>query len=136
MKAPTGSAVVSVNGHSITLNNAADCYYDISSYATITTIDGEKVATFTVDPPPVWSPSPTSRLPVIHDSLSASRKMIISMVLKVKTPIPMNKGGIEMKKLTRSLVWKWSLCAGCKHCKQLRNRCKQRPRNGQSYAVQ
>ena len=49
MKAPTGSAVVSVNGHSITLNNAADCYYDISSYATITTIDGEKVATFTVE---------------------------------------------------------------------------------------
>ena len=49
MKAPTGSAVVSVNGNPITLNNAADCYYDISSYATITTIDGEKVATFTVE---------------------------------------------------------------------------------------
>lgn len=48
MKAPTGSATVSVNGHSITLNNAADCYYDISSYAVITEVDGEKIATFTV----------------------------------------------------------------------------------------
>ena len=48
MKAPTGEATVSVSGHSITLHNAADCYYDISSYAHITEIDGKKIATFTV----------------------------------------------------------------------------------------
>ncbi len=49
MKAPTGHATVSVNGHSITLNNAADCYYDISSYAEVKSINGEYVATFTVE---------------------------------------------------------------------------------------
>lgn len=47
MKAPAGEATVSVSGHSITLHNAADCYYDIS-YADITEIDGKKIATFTV----------------------------------------------------------------------------------------
>ena len=49
MKAPTGHATVSVNGHSITVNNAADCYYDISSYAEVKSINGEYVATFTVE---------------------------------------------------------------------------------------
>lgn len=49
MKAPTGEATVLVSGHSITLHNAADCYYDISSYAHITEIDGKKIATFTVE---------------------------------------------------------------------------------------
>lgn len=48
MKAPTGSATVSINGHPVTLSNATDCYYDISSYATITEVDGKKIATFTV----------------------------------------------------------------------------------------
>ena len=37
------------SGHSITLNNAADCYYDISSYAEVKSINGEYVATFTVE---------------------------------------------------------------------------------------
>lgn len=48
MKAPTGSATVSINDHPVTLSNATDCYYDISSYATITEVDGKKIATFTV----------------------------------------------------------------------------------------
>ena len=48
MKAPTDEATVSINNQSITLHNAADCYYDISSYAHITEIDGKKIATFTV----------------------------------------------------------------------------------------
>ena len=48
MKAPAGEATVSINDQSITLHNAADCYYDISSYAHITEIDGERIATFTV----------------------------------------------------------------------------------------
>lgn len=48
MKAPAGEATVSVNGHSVTLHNAADCYYDISYAHDITEIDGKKIATFTV----------------------------------------------------------------------------------------
>lgn len=48
MKAPTGSATVSINDHSVTLSNATDCYYDVSSYATITEVNGEKIASFTV----------------------------------------------------------------------------------------
>lgn len=48
MKAPAGEATVSINGHSVTLHNAADCYYDISYAHNITEIDGKKIATFTV----------------------------------------------------------------------------------------
>lgn len=49
MKAPTGSATVTVGNQTFTLNNAADCYYEISSYATITeNEDGVKIATFTI----------------------------------------------------------------------------------------
>lgn len=49
IKAPTGSGNVSINGNTLTINNAADCYYDISSYATITTDeDGVKIATFKI----------------------------------------------------------------------------------------
>lgn len=50
IKAPLGSGSVSINGNALDINNAADCYYDISSYATITTDeDGVKIATFKVE---------------------------------------------------------------------------------------
>lgn len=49
MKAPTGSGAVSINGNTLNINNATDCYYDISGYANITTdADGVKTATFEV----------------------------------------------------------------------------------------
>lgn len=49
VKAPKGSGTVIINGHSLTLSNAADCYYDITNYATITTAaDGTKTATFEI----------------------------------------------------------------------------------------
>lgn len=50
IKAPVGSGTVSINGHTLNINNATDCYYDISSYANITTdaADGVKTATFKV----------------------------------------------------------------------------------------
>ena len=48
LKAPRGSAVVSVNGHELTLSNAADCYFDVSDYAVINTVDEVPIATFTV----------------------------------------------------------------------------------------
>lgn len=49
VKAPLGSGSVSINGNTLNLSNAADCYYDISSYADITTgEDGTKVATFEI----------------------------------------------------------------------------------------
>lgn len=49
IKAPTGSGNVSINGNTLTINNAADCYYDISSYANITIDEDVKIATFKIE---------------------------------------------------------------------------------------
>lgn len=50
IKAPLGSGSVSINGNTLNINNAADCYYDISNYANITTDeDGVKIATFKIE---------------------------------------------------------------------------------------
>ena len=49
IKAPVGSGSVSIDGNTLNINNATDCYYDISSYANITTDeDGVTIATFEV----------------------------------------------------------------------------------------
>lgn len=49
VKAPVGSGTVSINGNTLNINNATDCYYDISGYANITTDeDGMKTATFEI----------------------------------------------------------------------------------------
>lgn len=49
VKAPLGSGSVAINGNILNLNNAADCYYEISNYAQITTDeDGVKIATFEI----------------------------------------------------------------------------------------
>ncbi|MCD7801309.1 MAG: hypothetical protein LUH09_00080 [Clostridiales bacterium] len=49
MKAPTGSGTVTIGSHSVNVNNATDCYYEISDYGTISTAtDGTKVVTFTI----------------------------------------------------------------------------------------
>lgn len=49
IKAPTGQGSVSINGNTLNINNATDCYYDISKYASITETDGVKTATFKVE---------------------------------------------------------------------------------------
>lgn len=50
IKAPVGSGTVSINGNTVNINNATDCYYDISGYANITTDgDGIKTATFKIE---------------------------------------------------------------------------------------
>ena len=50
IKAPVGSGTVSVNGNTLNIHNATDCYYDISGYANITTDeDGVKTATFKIE---------------------------------------------------------------------------------------
>lgn len=50
VKAPLGSGSISINGNTLNLSNAADCYYEISGYADITTDDkGVKTATFKVE---------------------------------------------------------------------------------------
>ena len=49
IKAPVGSGTVSINGNTLNINNATDCYYDISGYSNITIDeDGVKTATFEV----------------------------------------------------------------------------------------
>lgn len=49
MKAPTGSGTVTIGSTSVSVNNATDCYYEISNYGTISTAsDGTKVVTFTI----------------------------------------------------------------------------------------
>lgn len=41
IKAPTGSGTVNINGNIVAINNAADCYYDITRYATLVEEKGE-----------------------------------------------------------------------------------------------
>lgn len=48
MKAPKGSADATVGSTKYELKNAADCYYNITADAKITTVDGVQVATFTI----------------------------------------------------------------------------------------
>lgn len=49
IKAPTGSGTVSINDNTLNINNAADCYYDISNFANIKTDeDGVNTATFKI----------------------------------------------------------------------------------------
>lgn len=50
IKAPTGNGKVSINGHTLNINNTTDCYYEISDYADIITgSDGVKTATFKIE---------------------------------------------------------------------------------------
>ena len=52
LKAPTGSASVTVNGETFLLTNAADCYYEIPrDRITVTTVDGVTIATFEISVP-------------------------------------------------------------------------------------
>lgn len=49
IKAPSGTGTVNIGGTVLNINNAADCFYDISDYAVISTEDdGTKTATFTI----------------------------------------------------------------------------------------
>lgn len=49
IKAPFGSGVATVGSTTLTISNAADCYYDITSYGTVTTDeDGVKTVTFAI----------------------------------------------------------------------------------------
>lgn len=52
IKAPMGSGTVRFgNGESIEVKNTVDCYYDVAKFATITEVDGRKVATLTITNP-------------------------------------------------------------------------------------
>ena len=49
IKVPNGSGTVVINGHSLDLSNAADCYFEISGYADVTTnADSTQTATFKI----------------------------------------------------------------------------------------
>lgn len=43
MKAPMGTAGVSINGHEATVSNTVDCYYNISDYVTVDTDGNAKI---------------------------------------------------------------------------------------------
>ena len=49
MKAPLGSGTVTIGNTAVKVNNAADCYYDISRYAKVTTDDTTGIMTATFD---------------------------------------------------------------------------------------
>lgn len=71
IKAPLGSGSVSINGNTLNLSNAADCYYDISGYAQITTDeDGVKTATFKIE-------STTSLVSVTNIKVTGNAEFII-----------------------------------------------------------
>lgn len=48
IKAPMGVGTVKLGGESVTVNNTVDCYYDVAKHATISEVNGKKVATLTI----------------------------------------------------------------------------------------
>ena len=48
IKAPVGAQSITIGSHPVTITNSADCYYDISGYGDITTVDDVKVVTFKI----------------------------------------------------------------------------------------
>ena len=51
IKAPMGVGTVQLGNKSVTVNNTVDCYYDVAKHATISEVDGVKVATLTITNP-------------------------------------------------------------------------------------
>ena len=48
IKAPMGVGTVQLGNKSVAVNNTVDCYYDVAKHATISEVDGKKVATLTI----------------------------------------------------------------------------------------
>lgn len=48
IKAPMGVGTVQLGNKSVAVNNTVDCYYDVAKHATISEVDGVKVATLTI----------------------------------------------------------------------------------------
>lgn len=51
IKAPMGAGTVKLGGESVAVNNTVDCYYDVAKHATISEVNGKKVATLTITNP-------------------------------------------------------------------------------------
>ena len=51
IKAPMGVGTVQLGNKSVAVNNTVDCYYDVAKHATISEVDGVKVATLTITNP-------------------------------------------------------------------------------------
>lgn len=51
IKAPMGAGTVQLGSKSINVNNTVDCYYDVAKHATISEVNGVKVATLTITNP-------------------------------------------------------------------------------------
>ena len=51
IKAPMGAGTVQLGSKTINVNNTVDCYYDVAKHATISEVNGVKVATLTITNP-------------------------------------------------------------------------------------
>lgn len=51
IKAPMGAGTVKLGGKSVAVKNTVDCYYDVAKHATISEVNGVKVATLTITNP-------------------------------------------------------------------------------------
>lgn len=51
IKAPMGAGTVKLGNNSVAVNNTVDCYYDVAKHATISEVNGKKVATLTITNP-------------------------------------------------------------------------------------
>lgn len=51
IKAPMGEGKVQLGDKSVAVNNTVDCYYDVAKHATISEVNGKKVATLTITNP-------------------------------------------------------------------------------------
>lgn len=51
IKAPMGKGTVQFGNESVAVNNTVDCYYDVAKHATVSEVNGVKVATLTITNP-------------------------------------------------------------------------------------
>lgn len=51
IKAPMGAGTVQFGNESVAVNNTVDCYYDVAKHATVSEVNGVKVATLTITNP-------------------------------------------------------------------------------------
>ncbi len=51
IKAPMGTGTVQFGNESVAVNNTVDCYYDVAKHATVSEVNGVKVATLTITNP-------------------------------------------------------------------------------------
>lgn len=81
IKAPMGAGSVKVNGNAIAINNAVDCYYEVSSMAVISEVSGHKIATFTIS-------AESALISLTNLKVTGNAKFVIATGNDYEPPVP------------------------------------------------